>query len=98
MLELEITISQTHSNSRTHHKSITVSFQMTNYLQGKYGHGNTYRFVCQLKKDSFAFSNGGTPDSAPARPGSCRGGAVCGTHIKQTQKIKNGDKKLRAST
>ena len=34
---------------------------MTSYLQGKYGHCNTYRFVRQFKKKiPFAFSNGST--------------------------------------
>ena len=58
-IHVEITISQTHSNSRTHHKSITVL--------GKYRHCNTYRFVRQFKR-FLSYSRMVGRNGVPARP------------------------------
>ena len=75
-IHVEITISQTHSNSRTHHKSITMPFGMASYLQGKYEHCNTYRFVRQFKRflsysffwGILSYSRMVGPNGVPARP------------------------------
>src|SRR3990170_8744120 len=95
-IHVEITISQTHSNSKTRHKSITVPFGMTSNLQGKYGHCNTYRFVRQFKR-FLSYSRMVAPNGVPARPGlvlilkknpgSCPSGGVRGTHISQPQPV-----------
>ena len=63
-IHVEITISQTHSNSRTRHKSITM---LRSLLQGKYGHCNTHRFVRQFKR-FLSYSRMVGPNGVPARP------------------------------
>ena len=65
------------------------------YLQGKYGHCNTHRFVQQFKRFlSYSWMVG--PNGVPARPwlvlilkksGSCPSGGVRGTHISQPQPV-----------
>ena len=94
-IHVEITISQNHSNSRTLHKSITLPFGMTNYLQGKYGHCNTHRFIRQFKRFLSYYRMVG-PNGVPARPwlvlilkksGLCPSGGLRGTHIRQPQPV-----------
>ena len=63
-IHVEITISQTYSNSTTRHKSITT---LRLVLQGKYRYCNTHRFVRQFKR-FLSYSRMVGPNGVPARP------------------------------
>ena len=65
------------------------------YLQGKYGHCNTYRFVQQFKR-FLLYSQMVAPKRRssqtrarvdPKKTGSCPSGGVRGTHISQPQPV-----------